>query len=116
MDARGKSKGEEVKTNFVGLCQYTRMSFRPSEAAFLAYPHPNFRDYMGVPSINIVVTPSNYHNLKLSYTQIPGINVRPFKLRSKDLNISSMLTLMSMDQTQATPLYTEQITRILREM
>jgi hypothetical protein len=97
--------------------QYTsRLTFRPCEAAFLAYPHPGFRDYAGVTSINILVAPSNYCNLSASYTQIPGIKVRPFKLRSKDLNISSMLALMSVDQTDATPLYVGQITRILRDI
>lgn len=95
--------------------QYTsRLSFRPCEAAFLSYPHPHFRDCQGVSSVNILVAPSNYHSLSTSYSQIPGVRVRPFKLQSKDLNISSMLALMSVDQTQATPLYMGQIIRILR--
>ena len=47
---------------------------------------------------------------------IPGVSIHEFKLRPQDLNISSMLTLMSVDSTQAQPLYIGQITRILREM
>jgi hypothetical protein len=97
--------------------QYTsRLSFRPCEAAFLAYPHPLFRECSGITSVNILAAPSNYHNLKDSYRQIPGVMVRPFKLRTKDLNIRSMLALMSVDQTQTTPLYMGQVTRILREI
>jgi len=97
--------------------QYTsRFNFQPCEAAFLAYPHPHFRECPGLRSVTILVAPSNYHSLSESYTQIPGVRVRPFKLRSKDLNIRSMLALMSVDQTQSTPLYMGQITRILREI
>jgi hypothetical protein len=94
----------------------SRLTFQPCEAAFLAYPHPLFREYPGVSSVNILAAPSNYHNLSALYTQIPGVKVRPFKLASKDLNISSMLALMSVDQTEAPPLYMGQITRILREV
>jgi hypothetical protein len=97
--------------------QYTsRLSFRPCESAFLAYPHPHFRECPGVTSVNILAAPSNYHNLSESYGQIPGVRVRPFKLRTKDLNIKSILALMSVDQSQATPLYMGHITRILREI
>ena len=48
--------------------------------------------------------------------QIPGVSVRPFKLLPKDLNIGTIMTLMSVDQTQATPLYMGQVTKILRQM
>lgn len=99
------------------FCQYTsRSSFQPCEAAFLAYHHPNFREYTGVSSIHIMVAPSNYHDLNTSYSYIPGVDIRPFKLKTKYLNISSMLTLMSVDRTEAPPLYIGQITRILREI
>jgi hypothetical protein len=37
-------------------------------------------------------------------------------LRPKDLNISTMLTLMSVNQTQAAPLYMGIVTKILRNM
>lgn len=54
--------------------------------------------------------------MKALYTQIPGVTVQPFILRPKDLNISIMLTLMSVNQTQATPLYMGIVTKILRNM
>ena len=97
--------------------QYTsNRSFRPCEAAFLACPSRQFPSLPCVAPVNILVAPSNYHNLQASYAQIPGVNVQPFKLRPRDLNISSMLTLMAVDQSQSAPLYIGQITKILREM
>jgi hypothetical protein len=48
--------------------------------------------------------------------QIPGVTVQPFKLRPRDLNIGTMLTLMSVDQSQAAPLYMSHVTKVLREM
>lgn len=97
--------------------QYTsQLSFRPCEAAFLGCPNRQFPTYPSVAPVNILVAPSNYHNLQASYAQIPGVNVQPFRLRPRDLNVSSMLTLMSVDQSQSAPLYIGQITKILREM
>jgi hypothetical protein len=69
-----------------------------------------------VKKVNILVSPSNYLSLKALYTQLPGVTVEPFMLRPKDLNISTMLTLMSVDQTQAAPLYMGIVTKILRNM
>ena len=69
-----------------------------------------------VTPMNILVAPSNYHNLKYSYEQIPGVNVHAFKLRPRDLNVNSILNMMSVDQSQSAPLYIGQITRILREL
>jgi hypothetical protein len=37
-------------------------------------------------------------------------------LQPEDLNIGTMLALMSIDQTKSTPLYMGQVTKILREM
>jgi hypothetical protein len=91
-------------------------SFRPSELAFLASPGPQFPNHLGVKKVKVLVSPSNYLSLKMLYTQIPGVTVEPFMLRPKDLNISTMLTLMSVDQTQAAPLYMGIVTKILRTM
>ena len=97
--------------------QFTsHLSFRPSEVAFLAFPSRHFPSQPSVTPVNVLVAPSNYHSLKASYAQIPGVNVQPFRLRPQDLNVSSMLSLMSVDQSHSTPLYISQITRILREM
>ena len=50
------------------------------------------------------------------YSQISGVTVQFFKLRSKDLNIDIMLILMSVDTTDSTSLYISQIIKILRDM
>lgn len=97
--------------------QYTsRISFRPCEAAYLGCPNRSFPDHPCVAPVNVLVAPSNYHNLRQSYGQIPGVRVYPFKLRPRDLNVSSMLTLMSVNQTSTQPLYIGTITKILRDM
>lgn len=97
--------------------QYTsHVSFRPCEAAFLACPSRQFPSHPCVAPVNVLVAPSNYQNLKAFYAQIPSVNVQPFRLRPRDLNVSSMLTLMAVDQSQPAPLYIGQITKILREM
>ena len=64
----------------------------------------------------MLVSPSNYLNLKSSYCVIPGVTVRQLKLRSRDLTIQSMLTLMSVDSTSSQPLYMAQVTKVLRDM
>lgn len=82
----------------------------------MAYPSQQFPNYPSVSPVNVLVSPSNYHNLKSSYAPIPGVNVQPFRLKPRDLNVSTMLSLMSVDQTHAPPLYIGQVTKILREM
>jgi hypothetical protein len=99
------------------FAEYTSgSSFRPCELAFLASSGSELPIHSGVKKINVLVSPSNYLSLKALYTQIPGVKVHPFMLHPKDLNISTMLTLMSVDQTQATPLYMGTVTKILRDM
>ena len=97
--------------------QYSsRLSFTPCEVAFLACPSWQFPSIPGVVPINILVAPSNYHNLASPYVQIAGVSVQAFRLRPRDLSVSSMMTLMSVDQSQPAPLYISQITKILHEM
>lgn len=97
--------------------QYTsHQSFRPCEAAFLAYPSQKFPGLASVSPVNVLVAPSNYHNLKASYEIIPGVTVQPFRLRHQDLNVGFMLSLMSVDQSESTPLYISQVKKILRDM
>ncbi|KAI9778835.1 MAG: hypothetical protein M1816_003899 [Peltula sp. TS41687] len=93
----------------------SRLSFRPSEAAFLAFPRIPLANPINI-RVRILVSPSNYLILSALYKQIPGVMVQPFKLRPGDLNIATMLTLMAVDQTESVPLYMSQVTRILREM
>ena len=97
--------------------QYSsRLTFMPSEAAFLACPSRKFPSLPCVTPINILVAPSNYHNLQYSYKDITGVKVHKFRLRPRDLNVDSILNMMSVDQSQSPPLYIGQITRILREL
>jgi hypothetical protein len=50
------------------------------------------------------------------YSQIPNVEVKPFRLSPKHLNIGMMLSLMSISQCDGTPLYMAQVLRVLREM
>ena len=51
-----------------------------------------------------------------AYSQIPGVVVRCLKFRAKDLNIGSILSLMSVTSTGTVPLYIQQVSKILRDM
>ncbi|KAF4767458.1 hypothetical protein HAV15_009680 [Penicillium sp. str.  len=90
-------------------------SSQPSEAAFLASALPQYAHEQPVP-LRVLVSPTNLSNLRGMYSQIPNIEIQPFKLQPKHLNISMMLSLMSVSQSSGTPLYMAQVTRILREM
>ncbi|KAH9209087.1 hypothetical protein DL95DRAFT_438120 [Leptodontidium sp. 2 PMI_412] len=99
------------------FAEYTSSSsFRPCELAFLASPSPELPTRLGTKKINVLVSPSNSLSMKALYTQIPCVEVHPFKLQPKDLNISTMLTLMSVNKTEAAPLYMGIVTKILRDM
>ncbi|KAF3482150.1 uncharacterized protein GIQ15_04909 [Arthroderma uncinatum] len=66
--------------------------------------------------VTVLVSPSNFYNLENMYSRIPGIKVLPFRLQPKQLNISSMLSLMSLGKRDNMPLYMVQVTQVLREM
>ncbi len=91
------------------------MSSQPSEAAFLASVMPRYAQERPVP-LHVLVAPTNFHKLKKMYSQIPSVEVRPFKIQPKHLNINMMLSLMSFSQSGGMPLYMAQVTRILRDM
>lgn len=78
--------------------------------------HNDFANHPTASAVTIVVSPSNYHSLTQLYTQIPKVKVRPFKLRPQTLDVGTMLMLMAFDQSQKTPLYMAQVTKILRDM
>jgi hypothetical protein len=82
----------------------------------LASPNKQYPSHLRAAKIKVLVSPSNYLSLAEMYNQIPGLSVQPFKLHPRDLNVSVMLTLMSVDNTQTTPLYMGIVTKILREM
>ncbi|KAF4635433.1 hypothetical protein G7Y89_g2662 [Cudoniella acicularis] len=98
--------------------EYTnRLNFRPSEAAFLATVGEQCPGHeLHVKKINVLVSPSNYPHLRDAYKEIHGVEVRPFKLYPENLNISTMLALMSFDQSQGSPLYMATVNKILRGM
>ncbi|KAA8895659.1 hypothetical protein FN846DRAFT_784756 [Sphaerosporella brunnea] len=97
--------------------QYTsRLNFRPCEAAFIACPDPKFKVQCTAVPVTVLVSPSNLLGLRLAYSQIPGVTVKPFLLRPQDLNIGSMLTLMSVSKSSEQPLYISHVTKLLREM
>lgn len=93
----------------------SRSSFRPCEAAFLARPSPQFQDQFVTPSVNVLVSPSNVANLKKAYSQIPGVKVQPLRFLPKHLTVSSILAMMSVDQSQSSSLYMAQVVKILRD-
>ncbi|OJJ43611.1 hypothetical protein ASPZODRAFT_136064 [Penicilliopsis zonata CBS 506.65] len=91
-------------------------SSQPSEAAFLASVLAEYSaDVRSIP-VTVLVSPSNYHPLRQMYSQIPNVQVRPFRLQPRHLNISTMLALMSLGRKDAMPLYMAQVTKLLRQM
>lgn len=105
-----------ISTLVLQFNEYTStVSSQPSEAAFLARLLPQYAHERPVP-VRVLVSPTNFHNLKKMYSQIPHIEVRPFKLQPKHLNITMMLSLMSVSQSGGMPLYMAQVTRVLRDM
>ena len=72
--------------------------------------------------VRILVSPSNFENMKKLYTNMPGLpessqpKVIPFKLGEKHLNIENTMTLMNVKENDSTPLYLAVIWEILRRM
>ncbi|KAJ9302272.1 hypothetical protein DTO271G3_1138 [Paecilomyces variotii] len=107
---------ETISTLVLQFDEYSSIiSSQPSEAAFLARVMPQYAQERPVP-LRVLVSPTNFSNLQRMYSQIPNIEVRPFKLQPQHLNISMMLSLMSMSQSAGMPLYMAQVTRVLRDM
>lgn len=107
-----------ISTLVIQYDEYTSTaSSQPNEAAFLARVLPQYAYAKPVP-LRVLVSPTNLHNLRKMYSQIPNVEVRPFKLQPEHLNISMMLALMSVSQSGAgaMPLYMAQVTRVLRDM
>jgi hypothetical protein len=94
----------------------SNVSSQPSEAAFLSSTIAEYSSQLQSIPVTVLVTPSNFHNLSKMYSQIPNLQVRPFRLQPHHLNISTMLSLMSLGKNDVMPLYMAQVTRVLREM
>ncbi|KAF1994123.1 hypothetical protein P154DRAFT_448366 [Amniculicola lignicola CBS 123094] len=88
--------------------------FSISEAAFLATSHPAFPGQC-VKKITVLTSPSN-KALGNLYRRLPNVTVIPFKLKSRSLDINTMLKLMAVNESGHTPLYLATVESILREM
>ncbi|KAF9894787.1 hypothetical protein FE257_004408 [Aspergillus nanangensis] len=106
-----------VSTLVLNYNEYSsNASSQPSEAAFLASIMPEYSTKQQSIPVRVLVSPTNFHNLGKMYSQIPNVTVQPFRLHPRHLNISMMLSLMSMGKGDSMPLYMAQVTRVLREM
>ncbi|KAE8380205.1 hypothetical protein BDV26DRAFT_279704 [Aspergillus bertholletiae] len=89
---------------------------QPCEAAFVSSILPEWWQHgLSIP-VRVLVPPSNFYNLNKIYSQIPNTEVRPFRLKPRHLNISTMLSLMSVGNGDQMPLYMSQVIRVLREI
>ncbi|KAI9376144.1 hypothetical protein BJX61DRAFT_539157 [Aspergillus egyptiacus] len=108
---------KSVSTLVLHFNEYSsNLNSQPSEAAFLASVLPKYASAQKPIPLRVLVSPTNYRNLAKMYAHIPNVKVLPFKLQPRNLNISMMLSLMSMSQTDAMPLYMAQVIRVLRQM
>ncbi|KAE8844235.1 hypothetical protein HRS9122_05338 [Pyrenophora teres f. teres] len=92
------------------------VGFNISEAAFLASPETGVPGTAHVKKVHVLVSPSNYLRISKLYLQLPNVSVTPFRIKPQNLNITTMLTLMNVNESGETPLYMAQVTQILREM
>lgn len=92
------------------------IGFTVSEAVFLASPDTRLPDRAHVKKVHVLVSPSNFVRISKIYLQLPNVLVRPFKIKPRDLDIDTILTLMNVSESDETPLYMAQVTQILREM
>lgn len=92
------------------------IGFSISEAAFLASIGAKVPGAAHVKKVHVLVSPSNYARISKLYLQLPNVSVTPFKIKPRNLNITTILTLMNVNESEETPLYMAQVTQILREM
>jgi hypothetical protein len=86
--------------------------FSLSEAAFLAATDKAVAT-SGVRKVTVLTSPSN-PAIKKHYQKIPGIEILPFKLKAKSLDIAALLTLMAVNEKSEVPLYMAKVQSILR--
>jgi hypothetical protein len=90
--------------------------FSISEATFLASPKPGWPYGARVKKVRVLVSPSNYVRISKLYLQFPNVSVMRFKIKPRNLDVNTILTLMNVSESDETPLYMAQVTQILREM
>ena len=91
------------------------VDFNISEAAFLARAGVNLPPQSRAKKVTVLVSPTNWENMKRLYSRIPNVKVVPFRIRPEHLDVEAILTLMAVDPSEQLPLYMSDITRILRE-
>lgn len=88
--------------------------FNISEATFLGSPHPKFPNQY-VRKITVLYSPSN-PAIKRMYERLPNVQMVPFRLKAKTLDIGALHSLMAVDEKSTTPLYMVTVEAILREI
>jgi hypothetical protein len=88
--------------------------FNISEATFLGASHPAFPDHH-VKKITVLYSPSN-PAIKRMYERLPNVQMVPFHLKSKTLDIGALHTLMAVDEKSTMPLYMATVEAILRDI
>ncbi|KAF2649159.1 hypothetical protein K491DRAFT_611390 [Lophiostoma macrostomum CBS 122681] len=90
--------------------------FNISEAAFLSAANPAFRTQTHAKKVTVLVSPSN-PRISLPYRRkVPNVTVLPSKIKPRNLDIETMLTLMAVNDSDEIPLYLAEVTKILREL
>lgn len=108
---------QSVSTLVLHFNEYSsNINAQPSEAAFLASVLPKYASEQQHIPVRVLVSPTNFHNLSAMYAHIPNVEVRPFGINPRHLNIEMMLSLMSLSQGEHIPLYMAQVLKVLREM
>ncbi|KAL4784111.1 hypothetical protein BJX76DRAFT_357313 [Aspergillus varians] len=108
---------QSVSTLVLHFNEYSsNVNSQPSEAAFLASVLPKYVSQQKPLPLRVLVSPTNYQNLSKMYANIPNVEVRAFRIHPRHLNISMMLSLMSMSQADHMPLYMAQVLKVLRDM
>jgi hypothetical protein len=88
--------------------------FNISEATFLGSPHPKFPNQY-VRKITVLYSPSN-PAIKRIYERLPNVQMVPFRLKAKTLDIGALHSLMAVDEKSNTPLYMVTVEAILRDI
>jgi hypothetical protein len=88
--------------------------FNISEATFLGSPHPSFPNQY-VRKVTVLYSPSN-PAIKRMYERLPNVQMVPFRLKAKTLDIGALHSLMAVDQKSTMPLYMATVEAILRDI
>ncbi|KAF1848037.1 uncharacterized protein K460DRAFT_279645 [Cucurbitaria berberidis CBS 394.84] len=88
------------------------LGFNISEVAFLAAANKSFPGHR-VKKITVLTSPSN-PAINRIYARLPNVEVIPFKLKAKALDIGPLMALMAVNEKSEVPLYMARVESILR--